>query len=612
MGMCKKDRIQNSFFSSSNTVLKNALTAENMSFYLLHLLICFAVYFLLAASFVGWGRIVSKFFGIGFSASERFFGYIWLGWALSLFLLQAWHLFRPIDVYASAMLYGLGLLAFFRYLAGGRLGKIMAAIRPRLFWIMVPVLAIVWWIASRSMLPPYKFDSGLYHFSSIRWLNEYAIVPGLGNLHGRLAFNQSFFAYVASLNLYPEYIHGHNFANSFLLIVLLAECVYSVVGSTSDGTTKFIFNRFLMALFLPVLMYCGINSSLASPYPDTTSFLIQVLLFIYFWRLLEFRRMPQNCASRSRFLILMAVCLITIKLSNLAYCVLIAGIAAWMCFRCFSGSIKKLAVKMGPTALLAAAFLIIWMIRGGILSGYPLYPVSFLRIDADWTVPVWKAQDEANWIYSWARQPGSHWKDVLGNWNWLGLWLNNIAAQKIEVIYPLIMSLIVLLLHASNLLLMRMRKAEKVNLMSAVSLMPVICGLIFWFFTAPDPRFAGALFWILPIAAIVVLLSNIKSKELRPVLFGVMFLAVAAPFTVWLSSNPWKLKMISTVGFYKVKSVDLIEKTTLSGLTIYVPATEEQCWYSPLPSTPYFNPRLRLRGSTIQSGFALQKEGGDS
>lgn len=37
------------------------------------------------------------------------------------------------------------------------------------------------------------YDTGLYHAQSIRWVEEYGIVPGLGNLHSRLAYNSAAF-----------------------------------------------------------------------------------------------------------------------------------------------------------------------------------------------------------------------------------------------------------------------------------------------------------------------------------------------------------------------------------------------------------------------------------
>ena len=50
--------------------------------------------------------------------------------------------------------------------------------------------------ASRGYL---HFDSGLYHAQAIRWIEEYGVVPGLANLHCRLAYNSS--AFILPYNL---------------------------------------------------------------------------------------------------------------------------------------------------------------------------------------------------------------------------------------------------------------------------------------------------------------------------------------------------------------------------------------------------------------------------
>ena len=41
------------------------------------------------------------------------------------------------------------------------------------------------------------FDTGLYHTQSIRWIEEYGVVPGLANLHSRFGYNSAAFALCA-------------------------------------------------------------------------------------------------------------------------------------------------------------------------------------------------------------------------------------------------------------------------------------------------------------------------------------------------------------------------------------------------------------------------------
>ncbi|MBP3277537.1 MAG: hypothetical protein J6M44_01135, partial [Butyrivibrio sp.] len=45
------------------------------------------------------------------------------------------------------------------------------------------------------------YDSDLYHAQAIRWIEEYGIVKGLGNLHVRLAYNSSAFALSALFSM---------------------------------------------------------------------------------------------------------------------------------------------------------------------------------------------------------------------------------------------------------------------------------------------------------------------------------------------------------------------------------------------------------------------------
>ena len=58
--------------------------------------------------------------------------------------------------------------------------------------IGVIVITAIWaYCTSRGYM---HYDSDLYHAQSIRWIEEYGIVEGLGNIHVRFAYNSSFFA----------------------------------------------------------------------------------------------------------------------------------------------------------------------------------------------------------------------------------------------------------------------------------------------------------------------------------------------------------------------------------------------------------------------------------
>src|SRR5262249_29613766 len=120
-------------------------------------------------------------------------------------------------------------------------------------WQKLLIALGVIWIADRALAAPYVGDSYLYHFSSVRWATEYRLPPGLGNLHGRLAFNQSYFLFVSFLNLLPRRWQGHNFANSLLLVFALITTLERA-GEFREKATKTI-NQLLgpLLIFLTLL-----------------------------------------------------------------------------------------------------------------------------------------------------------------------------------------------------------------------------------------------------------------------------------------------------------------------------------------------------------------------
>ena len=173
-------------------------------------------YTFLAAAYFGWG----KAFTLAATQNKSRTGtipqsfLIWAGWACTLLLFQFIHFFLPINAYSvgPSLLLGaaFSLIVLIRNRTS-RCGLPSFTIYPSKYIVTTVVIGLLLtaiWLASRAMLTPGNYDSGLYHLNAIRWTNEYPLVPGLGNLHGRLAFNSSFFTYVAALNLDPLFGTG--------------------------------------------------------------------------------------------------------------------------------------------------------------------------------------------------------------------------------------------------------------------------------------------------------------------------------------------------------------------------------------------------------------------
>lgn len=267
--------------------------------HLIALILSILLYSLLALAFLGWGKAFIIFTSRNTSSRENtpISFVIWSGWAFALLLLQVIHFFTPINVFSVSPIILLGVIfsIFFRVHDTKTSQKIPSngstARCSRYAWMtsIFGFILVTCWIASRAMIPPTNYDSGLYHLSAIRWINEYPIVPGLGNLHGRLAFNSSFFTYVAALNLYPYFGNGRSIANSFLMLLTFA--TLSELLLPFLRRPSFIFQsspiQWAIPLFcLPYIAYWTLSSDgIPSPSPDLTSSLLQVVIFIIFLRI---------------------------------------------------------------------------------------------------------------------------------------------------------------------------------------------------------------------------------------------------------------------------------------------------------------------------------------
>jgi len=572
------------------------------------LVVTLVIFLLMAVAYLGWGRAASRLISIAQPTSASPMLLIWLGWAFSLWILQVVHLFLPITVYVVIAVYGLGLIFSIQ--------PIWHAVRSLKksnfgFWIifLISILLVAVWVSLRAMLPATNYDTGLYHFNAIRWINTFPIVPGLGNLHERLAFNQAFFTWVAALNFYPWFGHGSSLANSFLLLLSFASFLYFLRPVLHRPALLIEAHPFLYASALwviPILGYLSIISrELSSPTPDLASSLLQLNMFVMLARgIAQWGSEERWMKAESAVVMFLAATAVTIKLSNLAVSAVLIGFCLIYAWRVSKTRIKDLLVSLAP----ALAVILVWGFRGVMLSGAPFFPATIGYLPVDWAMPFNNVVGQANSIYSWARQP--HALNVLGNWNWLGPWLIVAGQDSAGVVYPFISAFVFggLALMAAVYALLK-RRGPLRWLYWSILLLPLL-GLVFWFFTAPDLRFANSLFWLLSHSAALLLLCCLQpllSRRGFAITLCIVFIA-ANFLLVKYSVGRYSFKEVSTSGWQPETTFPLIQKQTLSGSLIYTPDHGELCWDSPLPCTPDFNANLRLRvPGDLGAGFTVEQ-----
>ncbi len=574
--------------------------------------------------FAGWALAFAVVFGLGAWLRAAFglrgaggFAQFWLGYVALIALLYGWYLVAPINALASVGIGAVGLAGCGFYMA--RLGRLnIHPLRLVCFIIIIGIAAV--WVANRALDSQLDFDSVFYHLSSIRWRNEFAVIPGLGNLHYRLAFNQSFFLYCAWLNIYPFFGHGYSLANSLLLVVLVMHCAYAALRLVfGPGAKRLNIPDLLAAAFIPLALYRAekqpYSANISGPSPDLGIFILQAAAAFAFARVL-WGREPD--ARERRLWLFLAVTLgavsVTQKLSGAAF----AGALVVVVF-----AVEALRERQAPRATLvrnllpafAGAALIggLWVVVGVIESGYPAFPSRIGAVAVDYRIPAATAKEAEDWIYSWARYPvsSSSAEQVLSNWDWLPTWTSLLAIDpmnQFQFVVPFYAALFGL---AAFMILTIIRR--RLDFRFVLLIMPAALSCLYWWLSAPDPRFAGASFWLLAIAltlaALDLLFGNIENrwKQTLARALPVAILIVSALLLANGYANSFDPARVDfpTVGNEPVKLY-----ATDSGFQYNVAADPDrnlQMGDPPLPVSPYLIPKVELRGAGISAGFLTRE-----
>jgi len=581
--------------------------------------------------FAGWALAFAVIFGLGAWLRAAFglkgtggFVQFWLGYVALIALLYGWYLVAPINAVASVSIGAVGLAGCGFYIA--RLGRFtIHPLRLVCFVIIIGIAAT--WVANRALDSQLDFDSVFYHLSSIRWRNEFAVVPGLGNLHYRLAFNQSFFLYCAWLNVYPFFGHGYSLANSLLLIVLVMQSTYAALRLVfGPGTKRLNIADLLAAAFIPLALYRAekqpYSANISGPSPDLGIFILQAAAAFAFARVLwgsAESDKPDPYAMRERRLwIFLAVTLgavsVTQKLSGAAFAVaLVAVVFAIETIR--ERQALRAAIVRTLLPAFAGAALIggLWVAVGLIESGYPAFPSRIGAVAVDYRIPAATAKEAEDWVYSWARYPvsSSSAEQVLGNWDWLPTWTSLLALDpmnQFQFVVPFYAALFGLVAVVILLIIRR-----KLDIRWVLLIIPAVLSCLYWWLSAPDPRFAGASFWLLAIALILaaldLLFGTIKRRWKQTLVRVLPFASII--ISALLLANGYATSFDpARVAFPTVANEPVQLYTTASGFQYNIAADPDrnlQMGDPPLPVSPYLIPKLELRGTGIADGFRTRE-----
>jgi len=242
----------------------------------------FITWIILTVALLGMGFYIIQIFSIKKINTEILLSSLCLGWGALIIMLQIWHLFFPVDTLAVAcfLLIGFsGSIVHKHYFHPIKL--ILSTNKGKLALLFVILFAL--WLSNQVMRENRLYDSGLYHLSMIQWISTYPIVPGLGNLHGRFAFNNSFFLYLSFLDTgYWKNLSAH-LGNGLLLLFLSFYLCLSFVKVFQNRIAKGGF-IFILLLTYPVLYRC--TDICATTSTDLPIFIFTIIIAYYLFQVI--------------------------------------------------------------------------------------------------------------------------------------------------------------------------------------------------------------------------------------------------------------------------------------------------------------------------------------
>ncbi len=578
-----------------------------------------------------WCALAGAIMGIGAVGGRGrqddwrgWFWRFWVGLAVLIAVLQLWHFWLPVNGWATAALLLAGWLALLRWP--------LPRLRPRLVTTVVAFVGLAY-LANRSTFASDQFDSLIYHLHAVEWNRAFAIVPGLGNLHDRLAFNNSGLLLAAAFELPGAPGSAGHVVNGLLWSSFALRALVALAGLVG-GQGLSLSNAAVVLLMFPLLNDAS-HHHLSSPGTDIPAYLFSFAAVVMYLDTVGAVLSRRDAAP----LLLCAGAAVCMKLTTLPVFVGLSVLVAARLWLAGGESVppRPALVRVASVLMVAVLLVVPWAIRGVLLSGYPMYPLSVGRVDVDWAVPQEVARHAQDYVVAFAKTAGDHRTEFGGaavpsDW-WRGWLQRAVRVSKADVVIPAVLTLV------AGMAALALRAPVAHALWPLIALEVGYC--LIWFLNAPNLRFGGGVLWVMAATVGAVMLRHLTPK--RQAMFVVAWLLFAI---VGLLGPPFSRGGLWDRGFGQARGLlvpgppsglfHVARRTnamapfvTASGLSLHVPVQGEgqwrairlgigvdlglpershSCWPGPLLRTPYPSPGISLRDpSRLDRGFRMQR-----
>lgn len=515
-----------------------------------------------------------------------------IGLVIATVYAQIWSLFYKVGITANLILLIVCMISF---CYGRREAQYLLQIQRKscsvIRGIGIMMLILVWaYCTSRGYM---HYDSDLYHAQSIRWIEEYGIVKGLGNIHVRFAYNSSFFALSALYSM--PYIFGQSMhsVNGLMALILSIEA-FRIVDAWKRR--KLLLSDFARAaaLFYLTLIYGEIMAP-ASDY----AIMCTVFYIIIKWLARSESKQEADIVTPYALLCVAGVYAVSLKLT--AGLILLLTIKpAIMLIRQKRWKEIILYLCMGVGVITP------WLIRTVWISGYLLYPFPALDLfSVDWKIPAQAAALDAAEIKTWGRGLNNASLVNLPMTEWFPKWFG----ETLPMLGKLFIVADILCLMIGAFIIIATVYKKKQQWDSILVWLTVAASYIFWQVSAPLLRY-GYAYVLLVIALTGGMLWGIcfQTKQtgnrlgmlarglcILLLMLGLVKIYSLGSYMIGQSTLPYYVNQ-QDYGSYELDSYQV------NGVTFYYPVSGDRVGYDPFPALPRLT-EFEFRGDTLKQGF---------
>lgn len=575
------------------------------------MIVLFCNWIIICFIFFSIGNAVTNYSNHYFKTDTQygFFDTFFIGLCITGTFLNIWSIFFPTNFLSFISLLFLSLTYW-----GFNFNRLKSTTKSLIsnpfihYKYLIPFAFILIFVVLYALLPPIFYDTYLYHIPSIKWNEQFRVVPGLANFHSRFGYNSSILLLGTAFSfesIFKQLIFSINSLSVFIFLIWLMKNMI---------TKRAVFA--IMALIVYYHFFDFYSLSISSLSTD----ILPNLLFAYLILRIVFNNFEVKDLSLV-FWIIPLFC-VTLKISTCSIILL--------CFLALTSILKNKSYKyLFFLILISLVVLIPWITRNLILTGYLAYPTQVLDIfNFDWEVPIQNVINDQKWIYSWGRIPGMSHNEVLS------MPLNEWFSKWWEVKSPFMKQLFNISYFSPVIFLVLINSTKYNKFRVFLCWIIFLAGFLMWFFTAPDYRFAYGIIIlsiVFPILLIDDILKYIQDKLIKYIhlkyfnylntgvkvivfiylfIYGVNFIKIGAgEIKKYVPEKSFTSLIYIPYSFENVKNKQNVtfNEHQINGITTYTPSEGNDQCFDKFPCSPYYFKNIELRGSTLKNGFRVKK-----